>query len=150
MNTSRNTDTLVLVIETNRRWSLRRKLRWFGAPTSRGMTMSLTPHQEGMSTSLLRRWRKLERQGALTVVSAGEAVVPVVEPCVHLVKAKMPDQQPLRCKAEEAAQQIWSRLPKYEHDLDRLRFLKHFGHRPVICPPCRSQYNNLYVNRWVK
>lgn len=32
--------------------------------------------QEGVAASLLFQWRKLERQGALTAVSAGEAVVP--------------------------------------------------------------------------
>lgn len=33
----------------------------------------------GVSASLLFQWRKLERQGALTAVQAGEAVVPASE-----------------------------------------------------------------------
>lgn len=33
-------------------------------------------HQEGVAASLLFLWQKLERQGTLTAVSAGEAVVP--------------------------------------------------------------------------
>lgn len=33
----------------------------------------------GVAASLLFQWRKLERQGALTAVSAGEAVVPASE-----------------------------------------------------------------------
>lgn len=43
------------------------------------MSVSLVARQEGVSASLLFMWRKLERQGALTAVSAGEAVVPASE-----------------------------------------------------------------------
>lgn len=35
--------------------------------------------QEGVAASLLFQWRKLDRQGGLTAVSAGEAVVPASE-----------------------------------------------------------------------
>lgn len=41
--------------------------------------MSLVARQEGVSAGLLFQWRKLECQGALTAVSAGEAVVPASE-----------------------------------------------------------------------
>lgn len=44
-----------------------------------GMSVSLVARQEGVAASLLFLWRKLERQGALTAVSAGEAVVPASE-----------------------------------------------------------------------
>ena len=44
-----------------------------------GMSVSLVARQEGVAASLLFQWRKLERQGALTAVSAGEAVVPASE-----------------------------------------------------------------------
>jgi transposase len=44
-----------------------------------GMTVSLVARQTGVAASLLFQWRKLERQGALTAVSAGEAVVPASE-----------------------------------------------------------------------
>ena len=43
------------------------------------MPVSLVTRQEGVAASLLFQWRKLERQGALTAVSAGEAVVPASE-----------------------------------------------------------------------
>ena len=43
------------------------------------MSVSLVARQEGVSAGLLFQWRKLERQGALTVVSAGEAVLPASE-----------------------------------------------------------------------
>ncbi|RCH32460.1 transposase family protein [Pseudomonas aeruginosa] len=39
----------------------------------------MVARQEGVSAGLLFQWRKLERQGALTAVSAGEAVVPASE-----------------------------------------------------------------------
>lgn len=41
--------------------------------------MSLVACQEGVASSLLFQWRKLKREGALTVVSAGEPVVPASE-----------------------------------------------------------------------
>lgn len=43
------------------------------------MSVSLVARQEGVSAGLLFQWRKLERQGTLTAVSAGEAVVPASE-----------------------------------------------------------------------
>jgi transposase-like protein len=43
------------------------------------MSVSLVARQEGVSAGPLFQWRKLERQGALTAVSAGEAVVPASE-----------------------------------------------------------------------
>ena len=43
------------------------------------MSVSLVARQEGLAASLLFLWRKLERQGALTAVSSGEAAVPACE-----------------------------------------------------------------------
>lgn len=43
------------------------------------MRVSLVARREGLAASLLLQWRELERQGALTAVSAGEAVVPASE-----------------------------------------------------------------------
>lgn len=43
------------------------------------MSVSLAARQEGVAASLLFQWRKLDRQGALTRVSAGKAVVPASE-----------------------------------------------------------------------
>ena len=43
------------------------------------MSMSLVAGHEDVSASLLFQWRKLERQGALMAVSAGEPVVPASE-----------------------------------------------------------------------
>jgi len=43
------------------------------------MSVSLIARQKCVSAGLLFQWRKLERQGALTAVSAGEAVVTASE-----------------------------------------------------------------------
>jgi Transposase len=40
-----------------------------------GMSVSLVARQEGVAASLLFQWRRLEREGALVAVSAGESVV---------------------------------------------------------------------------
>lgn len=40
------------------------------------MSVLLIARLEGVSTSLLFQWRKLEHQGVLTAVSSGEAVAP--------------------------------------------------------------------------
>ena len=44
-----------------------------------GMSFLLVARQEGVAASWLFLWQKLERQGALTAVSPGEAVVPAFE-----------------------------------------------------------------------
>ena len=43
------------------------------------MSVSLVARQEGVAASLLFQWRRLEREGALVAVSAGESVVPASE-----------------------------------------------------------------------
>ena len=43
------------------------------------MSVSLVARQEGVAASLLFQRRKLDRQGALTRVSAGKSVVPASE-----------------------------------------------------------------------
>lgn len=82
MNTTRNTDTTVEVItrdQRRRRWSLAEKAALVRRSYKPGMSVSLIAYQEGVSVSLLFQWRELERQGALTAVFAGEAVVPASE-----------------------------------------------------------------------
>jgi len=43
------------------------------------MSVSLVARKHGVGTSQLFNWRKLEREGALTTVTAGESVVPASE-----------------------------------------------------------------------
>lgn len=44
-----------------------------------GMNVSLVARKHGVGASQLFNWRKLEREGALTAVTAGESVVPASE-----------------------------------------------------------------------
>ena len=82
MSTTRNTNSSVEVILKDlrrRRWSPAEKQALVRRTYEPGMSVSLVARQEGVATSLLFQWRKLERQGALTAVSAGEAVAPASE-----------------------------------------------------------------------
>jgi transposase len=81
MNMNRHTDTVEVILkdQRRRRWSLAEKSALVRRTYEPGMSVSLVARQEGVSASLLFQWRKLERQGALTAVSAGEPVVPASE-----------------------------------------------------------------------
>ena len=81
MSTTRNTDTVEVIMrdQRRRRWSLAEKSALVRQTYEAGMSVSLVARQEGVAASLLFQWRKLERQGALMAVSAGEAVVPASE-----------------------------------------------------------------------
>ena len=81
MNTTRNTETIEVITkdQRRRRWSLVEKSALVRRTDEAGMSVSLVARQEGVAASLLFQWRKLERQGALMAVSAGEAVVPASE-----------------------------------------------------------------------
>ena len=81
MNTTRNTETIEVITrdQRRRRWSLAENSALVRRTYEAGMSVSLVARQEGVAASLLFQWRKLERQGALMAVSAGEAVVPASE-----------------------------------------------------------------------
>ena len=81
MSTTRHTDSIEVLVsdQRRRRWSLAEKSALVRRTYEAGMSVSLVARQEGVSASLLFQWRKLERQGALTAVSAGEPVVPASE-----------------------------------------------------------------------
>lgn len=81
VHTTRNTETIEVITrdQRRRRWSLAEKSALVRRTYETGMSVSLVARQEGVAASLLFQWRKLERQGALMAVSAGEAVVPASE-----------------------------------------------------------------------
>ena len=62
-----------------KRWSLAEKAALVRKTYELGSSVSLVSRQEGVAASQLFLWRKLEREGALTAVAAGEAVVPASE-----------------------------------------------------------------------
>lgn len=81
MNTTMHTGSVEVILKDQRRkrWSLPEKAALVQRTDEPGMSVSLVARQEGVAASLLFQWRKLERHGALTEVSAGEAVVPASE-----------------------------------------------------------------------
>lgn len=81
MSTTRHTDTVEVITtdQRRRRWSVAEKAALVSRTYEPGMTVSLVARQAGVAASLLFQWRRLERQGALTAVSAGESVVPASE-----------------------------------------------------------------------
>ena len=78
---TRHTESVEVIFkdQRRRRWSLAEKSALVRRTYEPGMSVSLVAREEGVAASLLFQWRKLERQGALTAVSAGEAVVPASE-----------------------------------------------------------------------
>jgi transposase len=81
VNMSRRTESVEVVMtdQRRRRWSAQEKAALVRRTYEPGMSVSLVARQEGVSASLLFQWRKLEREGALIAVSAGESVVPASE-----------------------------------------------------------------------
>lgn len=81
MDMTRRTESVEVVMtdQRRRRWSVQEKAALVRRTYEPGMSVSLVTRQEGVSASLLFQWRKLEREGALTAVSAGESVVPASE-----------------------------------------------------------------------
>ena len=78
---TRHTETIEVITrdQRRRRWSAAEKAALVRITYEPGMSVSLVARQEGVSASLLFTWRRLEREGALVAVGAGEAVVPASE-----------------------------------------------------------------------
>ena len=78
---TRHTETIEVITrdQRRRRWSAGEKAALVRKTYEPGMSVSLVARQEGVSASLLFSWRRLDREGALVAVSAGEAVVPASE-----------------------------------------------------------------------
>lgn len=78
---NRRTETIEVVTtdQRRRRWSIEEKSALVRRTYEPGMSVSLVARETGVSAGLLFQWRKLDREGALVAVSAGEAVVPASE-----------------------------------------------------------------------
>jgi transposase len=70
---------IVMTDQRRRRWSVQEKAALVRRTYEPGMSVSLVARQESVAASLLFQWRKLDREGALIAVSAGESVVPASE-----------------------------------------------------------------------
>ena len=82
MSTTRHTNSskdgvqVVITDQRRRRWSVAEKAALVARTYEPGMSVSLVSRESGIAASMLFQWRKLEREGALVAVGAGEAVVP--------------------------------------------------------------------------
>ena len=76
-----HTETIEIITrdQRRRRWSAAEKAALVRKTYEPGMSVSLVARQEGVAASLLFSWRRLDREGALVAVSAGEAVVTASE-----------------------------------------------------------------------
>ena len=72
-------DVEVIGAERRRRWTAAEKLAIVRETHEPGASVSLVARRHGVNANQLFAWRKLEREGALTVVGAGDVVVPAGE-----------------------------------------------------------------------
>ena len=82
VSTTRNTEAVEVIMrdQRRRRRSLAEKAALVRRTYEPGMSVSLVARQEGVAASLLFQWRKLERQGALTTVSARRSHIDLCRP----------------------------------------------------------------------
>jgi len=79
MTNPKNNEVEVLAVQRRRRWTASEKLAMVRETYEPGMSVSLVARRHGVNPNQLFHWRRLERDGALTAVGAGEAVVPATE-----------------------------------------------------------------------
>lgn len=76
MTTSKDRHIEVLGREQRRRWSVEEKLTKVRESREPGHSVSVVARRHGINPNQLFHWRKLYQNDSLSVVSAGEAVVP--------------------------------------------------------------------------
>jgi transposase len=77
--TSSKVEGVVVGVERRRRWSPEEKLALVRETYEPGMNVSLVARRHGVNPGQLFNWRKLDREGGLVAISAGEEVVPAAE-----------------------------------------------------------------------
>ena len=70
---------VITSVQRRRRWSLLEKIEIVEEIEQPGMTVSYVARRHGISPSLLFKWRKFYRDGALTAINANEPVVAASE-----------------------------------------------------------------------
>ena len=128
MSAIRHTEPIEVLVRDQRlrRWSLSEKQALVRRTYEPGMSVSLVARQEGVAASLLFQWRKLERQGVLTAVSSGEAVVPASELAAaraeiaklqRVLGKKTLENEILKEAVQDAAEKKWiARSPLFPKD----------------------------------
>ncbi len=79
MTSNNESKVEVLGVQRRRRWTPAEKMAMVRETYEPGMSVSLVARRHGVNPNQLFQWRKLERDGALTAVSSGTAVVPASE-----------------------------------------------------------------------
>ena len=155
MPRQRETVEVITSDQRRRRWSAAQKQALVRRTYEPGMSVSLVARQEGVSASLLFQWRKLDRQGALVAVSAGEAVVPASELAAaraeiaklqRILGKKTLENEILREAVEISVEKSGLRArpccPRTRHE-DGLR---HFGRGAL--EPASAQASSCRLGRW--
>ncbi len=78
-NDKQTIEVVSVTEQRRRRWSVTEKAALVRRTYDPGMSVSLVARMHGVAASQLFNWRKLDRDGALTAVGAGESVVPASE-----------------------------------------------------------------------
>ena len=120
---------IVMTDQRRRRWSVQEKAALVRRTYEPGMSVSLVARQESVAASLLFQWRKLDREGALVAVSAGESVVPASELAAaraeiaklqRILGKKTLENEILKEAVEFAAEKKWiARSPLLPKDDDQ-------------------------------
>lgn len=79
MTDRKSQDVQVVGAERRRRWTAAEKLTMVRETYEPGQSVSLVARRHGVNANQLFHWRRLERDGALAAVGAGDAVVPAGE-----------------------------------------------------------------------
>ena len=78
-NDKQTIEVVSVTEQRRRRWSVTEKAALVRQTYDPGMSVSLVSRMHGVAASQLFNWRKLDRDGALIAVGAGESVVPASE-----------------------------------------------------------------------
>ena len=84
---------VITSVQRRRRWSVAEKLEIVEETEQPGMSVSYVARKHDISPSMLFKWRKLYREGALTAINANEPVVAASE--VKSLKKKVRELQRL-------------------------------------------------------
>lgn len=114
-------------VERRRRYSLQEKLALVAETEQPGMTVSLIARRNGLSPSLLFRWKKLMKEGGASAIYSGQPVVSAnevkalqhkVRELERLLGRKTMEAEILKEAMELAKEKKWlSRMPLLKPDI---------------------------------
>lgn len=114
-------------VERRRRYSVQEKLSLVAETEQPGMTVSLVARRNGISPSLLFRWKKLMKEGGASAIHSGQPVVSAsevkalqhrVRELERLLGRKTMEVEILKEAVELAKEKKWlSRMPLLKPDI---------------------------------